>query len=112
MPFVEIKDLLSKEVIKGYEARSLHTGNMTLLYWTVEAGAAMPVHSHLQEQVSQVLSGQFELELGGEKRVLEPGMVALIPSQLPHGGRALTDCRLLDIFYPEREDYKFDSPED
>lgn len=25
---------------------------------------------------------------------------------VPHSGRALTDCRVIDVFYPVREDYR------
>ena len=37
---------------------------------------------------------------------MEPGEVAMIPPDAPRGGRALTDCRLLDVFSPVREDYR------
>ena len=109
MAFVEVNGLLCREVIKGYTARSIHTGTMTFLYWTVEAGAVMPVHSHMHEQVANVLQGKFELTVAGETRMLEPGMVAVIPPNVPHGGRAITACQLLDVFHPERDDYKFDA---
>ena len=107
MPFVDIKDLPSKEVVKGYVGRSMHTGTMTFMYWTVIAGAEIPIHSHLHQQVAHVLKGKFELIVDGERRILEPGIVALIPPNVPHGGRAISDCELLDVFQPEREDYKF-----
>lgn len=108
MAFVELTGLVSKEIIKGYRARSIHTGTMTFMYWTVEAGAAMPVHTHMHEQVAHVLKGKFELTVDGETKTLEPGMVAVIPPYIPHGGKALTECELLDVFHPEREEYKFD----
>jgi quercetin dioxygenase-like cupin family protein len=110
MYFTVKQELPSKEIIEGYRARTIHTGNITLVYWSVKAGAAMPVHTHMHEQVAHVLEGSFELKVGDEIRVLDKGTVAVIPSHVPHGGKALTDCELLDVFYPEREDYRFTSP--
>jgi len=107
MSFINIDDLNEKEVIPGYRGRALHTGTMTFMYWTVEAGAIMPQHSHLHEQVAHVLKGKFELTVDGETQLLEPGKVAAIAPHVKHGGRAITECELLDVFLPEREDYKF-----
>ena len=107
MAFVQIKDQPVKEIIKGYHARAVHTGTMTFLYWRVEKDAVMPEHSHMHEQVAHVLTGSFELTVDGETRLLEPGITAVIPPHVKHGGRAITACELLDVFHPEREDYKF-----
>lgn len=107
MPFVPVASLPAKEIIQGYTARTIHTGTITLVYWTVEKGATMPEHSHLHEQIAHVLKGRFQLTVDGETRILEPGMVAVIPPHVKHGGTAITECELLDVFHPEREDYKF-----
>lgn len=107
MPFVDISALAIKEVIPGYRGRAVHTGTMTFMYWAVDADAVIPEHSHLHEQVAHVLSGKFELTINGETELLEPGKVAVIPPNSKHGGRAITQCELLDVFLPEREDYKF-----
>ena len=107
MSFISLESLPVKEVIKGYSACSVHTGTMTFMYWTVEEGAEMPIHSHVHEQVAHVLKGRFELTVDGETKTLEPGTIAVIPPHVPHGGKALTRCELLDVFHPEREDYKF-----
>jgi len=37
-------------------------------------------------------------------RGLESGVVAVIPPDAKHYGRAITDCLIIDIFYPIRED--------
>jgi len=107
MPFFDISSIHEKEIIAGYKAKAIHTGTMSFVYWTVEPGAVMPEHSHLHEQVAHVLKGRFELTAGGQTEILEPGKIAVIPPHVKHGGKAVTACELLDVFNPEREDYKF-----
>jgi len=106
MYFQNLADIQEREIVPGYRARFIHTEGMTLAYWHAEAGAALPEHSHPHEQIANVLEGEFELTVAGESRVLVPGQVAVIPGDVPHSGRAITDCRLLDAFQPAREDYR------
>lgn len=114
MPFIHKGSLPSKELFPGYVAKMVHTETMTIVYWTISAGAAIPEHSHLHEQVTHVLDGSFELVVDGEAKLLEPGVVAVIPSNVKHFGHALTDCQMLDVFSPVRDDYvekmKIDEP--
>lgn len=106
MTFIDLKDIAEREIVPGYRARFVHSKNMTLAYWDVDPGAALPEHSHPHEQIANVLEGQFELTVNGESRILEPGMAAVIPSDVPHSGKAITPCRLLDAFQPSRDDYR------
>ena len=106
MGFLILKELEEREIVPGYRAVFVHSENMTLAYWDVDPGAELPEHSHPHQQIANVLEGQFELTVDGETRVLEPGMVAVIPGGVPHSGKALTPCRLLDAFHPAREDYQ------
>lgn len=78
---------------------------MTLVYWSIAAGAAIPEHSHVHEQVTHVLEGSFELVVDGEACMLELGIVAVIPSNVKHYGHAVTDCLMIDVFSPVRQDY-------
>jgi hypothetical protein len=61
--------------------------------------------AHLHEQISTMQQVKFQLAINGVTKILEEG-VAVIPSNTKYSGIALTDCKLLDIFYPVREDYK------
>ncbi len=103
---VELLRIEPKELIKGFKGRFVHTENATLAFWEIAAGSILPGHSHVHEQTACVLEGRFELTIAGETRVYEPGVLAVIPSNVVHSGRALTDCRILDVFCPVREEYK------
>lgn len=106
MPYIKLEDLESKEIVKGYRAQFVHSDNMTTAYWEVDSGAALPVHSHKQEQISNIIEGEFEFNLDGDVRIIKKGDVIIIPSNIPHGGKAVTKCKIIDTFYPVREDYK------
>lgn len=44
---------------------------------------------------------------GNETQILDTGKFVVILGNVPHGGKATTDCTLLDIFSPVREDFKY-----
>jgi quercetin dioxygenase-like cupin family protein len=53
-----------------------------------------------------VVEGDFEFTLDGEIKICKPGDIVHIPSNLPHSGKAITPCKLMDVFSPVREEYK------
>lgn len=106
MPFIDTRGLEPREIVPGYHAVFAHSEQMTVAFWSIEAGAALPEHSHPHEQISSVLEGQFEMTVDGETQVLEAGIVAVIPSGAPHSARAITPCRVVDAFHPTREEYR------
>ncbi len=72
----------------------------------MEEGAVIPLHHHSHEQGGVLISGTLELQIGEETRILKPGQLYLIPSNVSHravavGGPAV----VLDVFSPVREDY-------
>ncbi|MFA0889791.1 MAG: cupin domain-containing protein [Synergistales bacterium] len=107
MNVFELEKVQERELAPGFFARMVHSGNMTFAYWRILEGSGLPAHSHPHEQVVNLLEGTFELTVAGESRVLVPGNdVVVVPPNAPHSGRALTPCRILDVFYPVREDYR------
>lgn len=103
---LKLSDIPSKEIMPGYHGRLVHGENMSIAYWTVEQGAEVPEHSHQNEQVMQVLEGRFELTVDGDTRTYGVDDLVVIPPFAKHSGRALTACRLMDVFSPVREEYK------
>jgi quercetin dioxygenase-like cupin family protein len=103
---IEIEAIAQNEIKEGFKARFVHTENLTLGYWDVEEGSVLPMHAHFHEQVTQVLEGKFELTVGEETKIYEQGQLVVIPPHVVHGGKALTKCKIFDIFCPVREDYK------
>lgn len=106
MPFLSFDDLDRSEEIPGYLGAFVHGEKMTVTNWSVEAGAEFPEHTHSHEQVSIVVEGKFELTIDGETELLKPGRIAVIPGGVPHSGRAHTECEIIDVFSPIREDYQ------
>lgn len=102
----DLKKLEPREVFPGFIGRFIHSDNMTFAYWEIKKGSALPEHSHLHEQVVNMLEGEFEILLDGTTNYLTAGMVLSIPSLTKHAGKAITECKILDVFYPVREDYK------
>lgn len=106
MSKISLSSIDAKQLIDGYLAKFIHTGNLTFSFVDVEQGKALPEHAHHNEQVSIMLEGEFELTLDGKATRFGPGEVIVIPSHVKHSGLALTACRILDVFYPAREDYR------
>jgi quercetin dioxygenase-like cupin family protein len=103
---VDLETLEKKEIALGFLGRFFHSANMTFVYWEITKGAVLPEHSHHHEQVVNLLSGNFELIVEGKRFELGPRALFAIPSNARHSGSAMTDCVILDTFYPIREDYR------
>jgi len=63
-----------------------------------------PMHAHDEEQITVVVEGELEFDLDGDVRLLSPGMVAVIPANVPHGARTRElACLEYDVFNPPRQ---------
>ena len=71
----------------------------------LKKGAVVPVHSHENEQITYVLEGALEFEIDGKTIVVGKGQAMVIPSNMPHGAKALEDTDDLDVFTPPRQDW-------
>lgn len=103
---IHLSDIASREFMPGYHGKLVHGKHLSLAFWEVDQGARVPEHAHKNEQIMQVLEGEFELTVDGISRVYRPGEVVLIPPHSPHSGQAMTSCRIMDVWSPVREEYK------
>jgi quercetin dioxygenase-like cupin family protein len=91
----------------GAVARPLHGERLTFAVVEIDAGAALPAHSHDNEQLGMVLSGSVEFRIGDEERIVRAGGTWSIPSGVPHSLRAGAEGAVfLDVFAPVRDDWK------
>lgn len=106
MPHYFLDKIAENQLIPGFKAKFVHGENMTLAFWEISEGAELPTHRHPHEQVAVSKEGIFLLKVEDEEHRMEPGSVVLIPPGAEHSGKAVTHCRLMDVFYPVREDYR------
>ena len=72
---------------------------------TFEKGAVGALHHHPHTQITYVVSGKFEFEIDGVKKIVEAGDTMLKMNDVIHGCTCLEAGKLLDIFNPMREDF-------
>lgn len=70
-----------------------------------KTGAVGATHSHPHVQISYVLEGKFEANIGGEVRIIEKGDTYITSPDVPHGVVCLEEGALLDVFTPMRKDF-------
>jgi quercetin dioxygenase-like cupin family protein len=107
MSIIDIDDFRAGRDSKSDILRLVHhSETMTLVFMHAPAGATIvPVHDHVAEQFSVLLEGELAVNIGNETHRLTPGRVALIPSNTPHGLRAICDSVVVEVFSPRREDF-------
>lgn len=100
-----ISTVKGKEIVPGLFGRFVHGETMTLSFVDISKGSQLAEHSHPHEQITYVMEGELEMFIGGEKMLLTPGMIHVIPGNTPHSAYAHTDVKVLDAFHPVRQDY-------
>lgn len=86
--------------------RQFITGTGTMIARILlSKGAHVPLHSHVNEQVTYVLSGALKFVLEGREVTVHAGEVLCIPPSVPQEVFALEDTVDLDVFTPPRQDW-------
>lgn len=104
MPY--FKDIAPKPLAPGLDGYYVHGTTMTVGEVRIKAGSALAAHQHPHEQITIMLEGEMDMRIGDQEITLKPGMVYVIPSNTLHSANAKTDCVVIDVFHPVREDYR------
>jgi quercetin dioxygenase-like cupin family protein len=110
MTFIHTADLATIERLPGWRGRYFDSANMSFAHYEFDAGASIHEHSHPQEEVYEVIAGELELTIGGVTERLVPGIVGIVPSNVPHRVRAITSGKLIVVDYPLRSMTNTSSP--
>lgn len=97
MEIEQLNDKLSRQMISGE--------NATISQLLLKKGAAVPRHSHMNEQYSWILSGALKFVFDDREILVGAGEILLIPANVAHSAVALEDTVDVDIFAPRREDW-------
>jgi len=94
----EVAPGLTRQVM-GYD------GQIMLVKAKFETGAIGQMHKHYHSQVTYVASGEFEMTIGDDIRIIKEGDSYYIPPHEMHGCVCRKPGILIDVFSPAREDF-------
>lgn len=100
VPAEQVNPSMSRKIVSG---EKLMVARMKF-----RDGFIVPLHHHMHEQVTQVLSGQMRFWFGKEKDQmmdLFPGDVVVIPSNMPHEALMIGEVEEIDTWAPPRQDW-------
>ena len=102
-------DSVPTETVNPFMSRQIVSGDKLMIAKIkFKDGFIVPLHSHIHEQVTQVISGKMRFWFGANKEHtmdLEPGDVIVIASDLPHEALMIGDVVEVDTWAPPRRDW-------
>ncbi|MGD0469134.1 MAG: cupin domain-containing protein [Terriglobales bacterium] len=105
MPFIDTNTLNVIERLPGWYGRYFHSPSMTFAHYEFKRGSSIHEHFHAEEEVYEVIEGELELTIDDVAQVAKPGIVAIVPGNVRHSVKALTDGRAIIVDYPLRRDF-------
>ena len=97
------------EIVNPSMSRQIiHGEKLMIAKMKFRNGFVVPLHHHVHEQVTQLISGKMRFWFGEKKdqmMELNPGDVIVIPSNLPHEAEMIGDVEEIDTWAPPRQDW-------
>jgi quercetin dioxygenase-like cupin family protein len=104
--FVDNKEVPWQEMGNGIKRKIMaYDDKVMLVKVAFQKGGVGALHQHHHTQITHVESGVFEVEIGGQKKILTAGDAFIVPSNAVHGAVCLVEGVLIDVFSPMREDF-------
>ncbi len=100
VPVEEVNPSMKRKIITGEK--------LMIARMNFKDGYVVPLHSHMNEQITQVISGKMRFWFGGDKEQtmdLYPGEVVVIPANLPHEALMIGEVEEIDTWAPPRQDW-------
>ncbi|PWU00275.1 MAG: hypothetical protein C5B51_25440 [Terriglobia bacterium] len=104
MAFLDTSSLPVIERLPGWHGRFFHSENMTFAHYNFARGSSIHEHFHPQEEVYEVIEGELEVTIDGVAQIARNGLVAIVPANVRHSVKALTDGKVIIVDYPARPD--------
>jgi unsaturated pyranuronate lyase len=102
-------DQIPMEAVNPMMQRQIITGElMTVAKIYFKDGFLVPMHSHHNEQITQVISGLLKFRIGGDgEQTIDvgPGQTIVIPANVPHEALVVGDVVEMDMWAPRRDDW-------
>jgi len=98
IPVDRLNPLIDRQFVHGEQSM--------LARIVLRKGAVVPLHSHVNEQITWVIEGALRFTMGdGRVITVSAGELLVIPSNMPHAAEALADTLDIDVFSPPRADW-------
>lgn len=102
-------DEVPQEQVNPSMKRQIITGEkMMIARMNFKDGFVVPLHHHVHEQITQVVTGSMRFWFGENKEQvmdLHAGDVVVIPSNVPHEALMIGEVIEIDSWSPPREDW-------
>jgi quercetin dioxygenase-like cupin family protein len=103
MAFIDIGKLPVIERLPGWRGRYFDSPNMTFAHYEFDADSSIHEHFHPEEEVYEVIEGELEITIGGISKRCAPGLVGIVPSNMLHSVKAISDGRVIVVDHPVRK---------
>ena len=99
-------DVKLNDLGKGVSRKILaHVPSIMMVEVNFVKDAVGEIHEHIHQQISYIIKGSFQVNIGGKKEIIKAGDTFYVEPNVPHGVLALEDATILDVFTPQREDF-------